>query len=424
MKRFKLSLIAVTAVLLAGVTVLQSCRKEFFPEFSEENMDYDTTVIDGALAMPLIDTKMTIGNFIPELDSTLWVEADEAGLLHFRMYYKDVFTYSASSLFPDVTFPVPAGTIIPANMMKIKTDTMKLKIYNSSLQGHLFFKDPVIKFHVNNTVPMVTSFRMDTIAFHGDQVSSETANSNIYTVPAPASAGETTQKTVIIDKNQVPSLPDVFSPVPHFFSFVLTAGSEANQTIPYGLSGEELVTVDADVDLPMDAYLTDLVRVDSVDLDMNGATYGIIQSATLKIRLTNQMPIGGTVQIYFADSTATSADVLTNNEDILFTDLSQSNITAEGWNLVPAPVASLGAVADSTVNDFEITLEQSRLQALKDNNVVRMFVFSTLNTKNSENAEYVKIAAALKIGVKIGLRADYYTTVEEIVENIDTLSTD
>ncbi len=421
MKKLKLPIWATAALIIATAVTLESCRKidDFFPEFRGDNIDIEATEIDGAIAMPILNTEFTIGNFIPDLDSTLWVEADANGLLHFRMFYPNVFTYKASEVFPGIPFPVPAGTTIPANLLTVETGRLELKIYNSSLEGHLFFKNPRITFSIRNEIPMVTAFRMDTISFFGEQQNSETANPTLYSIPAPAEEGGTASYLQVIDTIQVPDLPAVFSPVPHLFSMVLSTGTATNQVIPYALSGNEKVTIDADVDLSMEAYLADLVRVDSVAMDMNGATFGPIASATLRIELLNELPVGGFVRIFFSDSTASTLTAETNHVDSLFTDLSHPNVTEKGWELTAANVATFASGVVPTVNKFDITLDRARIQYLKDHNVTTMYAITVLNSKNAENQEYVKIAAALKMGLKVGIRADYETTVGEILDTIN-----
>lgn len=397
--------ISLSAILIVSLFIFQSCRKNFdILELS--NTTTDSLEFEGSIAIPVIDSKFTLGSFIPQTDSSLWAEVDNDGVVHLRMYYKDFIVVDMNQIFTSIVYPAPLGTPVVASETTIETDTAKMKVYNKMLSGHLYFADPRITFKITNEIPVVTFFRLDTLIFYNlnSEALSHTSVKK-YFIGAPTSEGTSEYTEILVNKNEIPILPDVFSPVPRSISFVISAGSDETQILPYNSTGNEKLRTDVDIDLPLDARLVDMVMGDTVNFDLGGETYSQIKSLTLKARFNNGFPIDGRTQIYFTDSTATGEPG--NIIDSAFVDLTHPDIYNDGWNFATAQTDALGFVTIPTESNFVIIIDQERLQNLKDRNVTKMIVKAKLNSFKSTTGLNVKILSDYKLGIKISVKADF-----------------
>jgi len=392
--------------LVIGIS-MQSCRKDFdINEF--DNTTTDSLDFEGSIAIPLIDTEFTLMDFAPDGDSSLWTEVDDEGLVHLRMYYKEVLDLSMNEIYTTILYPTPPGTLILASEKTLATDTSKMKVYNKMLSGHLFFRDPRITFKISNEIPVVTFFTLDTLIFYNleGEALSHTSDKK-YTITAPTLSGTSAETEIFIDKTEIPILPDVFSPVPRSISFVVTAGSDGNQTLPYLTLGTEKFNLDVDVDLPLDARLEDLAMGDTVPYPFKEGdnTYEQVTSLTLKIRFNNGFPVEGMSQIYFADTTNTGE--IGNLIDSAFTDITAEDIFVDGWRFQSAETDAIGTVTFPQESNIVITLDQERLQHFKDSHVSKIIIVSKLNSYESHTGLNIKILSHYKLGVKIAVKADF-----------------
>jgi len=395
-------------IILGILLSISSCRKEFtLDEF--DKLKNDELQFEGSFAIPIVNTELTLGNFIPANDSSLWAEIDENNLIHLRMYYEDLILFRMDEIYSDISplsYPVNSGATIPAHTHSVPTDTSKMKVYDKMLAGRLYFDNPSITFFIENEIPIVTFFKMDTLTFHNyDTLAISHTDHTEYSIPAPSIENTHADTTIIIDTVAIPELAEVFSPVPRFVSFYMSAGSHNDQTLPFGVTGEEELSVDVDIDLPLDARLDTIVMADTINFDLSTDFYDQIKAITLKIKFDNGFPIDGYSQIYFVDSTDQGG--IGNYVDSVFTDISHDDITEDGWHLSPAVTDAQGIVTFSTESDIYIYIDQERFNFLKESHVSKIVITGKLNSYNSHTGLYVKILGDYKMGVQIAAKADF-----------------
>ncbi len=409
MKRLKFTTLIVTFVV--GILSLVSCKKdinEFFNEqFPEVNNTTDNIFIDGEIAAPLINTKLTLRNFIPDLDSSLWAEIDENDLVHLRMYFKDVATITAGDL-----YGTPVPNPVPPDSTQVNTDTNKLKVYEHALSGHLFFNDPKFTFIVKNEIPVVTFVRFDTIRLHDytGQVLDFRDETKHY-ISAPSNPGEVDTTTILVDKNAIPDFEQFFSPVPKFTSFSITTGNDQTQTIPasyhYTLSGNEKISLDVDIDLPLDAHLVDLVMGDTIDFTQLDTNIEQIKSVTIKLILDNEFPVGGIAQLSFADT----------NDNGGIDDIIMNVFDGDGWEFKQSITDPNGVTTSSVRSMIVKTITQEQLDTLKMYHASKIIFTSILNSYQSDTGQDVKIYGRYQLGVKLGIKIDYAGNTGDIPSN-------
>ncbi len=396
------SFISVVLIFIAIIS-FDSCRKNFsLNEF--DNLTTDSLHFEGSFAAPIVNTKLTLINFLPKKDSSLWAEVDDNNLIHLRMYYKNLLSPTFSDIYPLAITPAPAGTPVLADTFAIQTDTSKMKVYNNLLSGKLFFQNPSITFHIDNYIPIVTFFKMDTLTFHqSDGTALSHTSHNEFTIAAPTVAGTSEHTDIVLDTTEIPVLSQVFSPVPQFISFYLSSGSHTTQTLPFNITGDEKMNIDVDIDLPLDAKLDTIVMADTMNFTVFNDER--IKSATLKIKFNNGFPIDGLAQMYFADSTATGE--VGNIIDSVFTDTKLINISDKGWHLEAAETDSQGIVTVSHESDIFIFLNQDRIQNLIQRHASKMIIRGNLNSYMQDTGFFIKILGDYTMGVQIAVKLDF-----------------
>lgn len=392
-------------ILIFVLLSINSCRKNFtLDEF--DRLNNDSLHFEGSVAIPIVNTELTLANFIPANDSSLWIEIDADDLVHLRMYYNDLFSIRMNQVF-DIPYPALAGIPIPPDTTEIiESDTSKMKVYNSMVSGKLFFKNPKVSFLIDNMIPIVTFFKMDTITFYDSDENAISHTSHTeYTINAPTIAGESSFTEVVIDTTEMPILPEIFSPVPQYISFNISTGSHTIQNLPFDVTGEEEMKIDVDIDLPLTARLDTVIMSDTTDFDWSGDTYQQIKSATLKIKFDNGFPIDGFSQIYFSDTTDTGE--IGFYVDSVFTDLSNPFITEEGWHLESAETDAAGIVTISNESEIVIFLDQERIKYLQDSHASKIIIIGKLNSYDSNTGFFIKILGSYTMGVQIAVKADF-----------------
>jgi hypothetical protein len=315
------------------------------------------------------------------------------------MYINDLVTLQMNQIFDMVPYPAGSGFPIPADSTALQSDTSKLKVYTKFVDGKLFFKNPSITFRIDNAIPVITYFKMDTVTFHNaDGLAISHTSDKDYVIDAPTISGEIIHSDVVIDTTELPILPEVFSPVPKFISFYMSMGNHSMQNLPFDVTGNEQIKVDVDIDLPLDARLDTVVMTDTANFMQNKNFPDWIKTATLRIRFINGFPLQTNTQIYFADTTATGD--IGSIIDSVFTD------SETGWVMEPAQTDANGIVTTSQPSNIEIILDQNRIDFLRQNNASKLIIVAKLNSWNTQQGQFVKILGYYKMGVRISLKVD------------------
>jgi len=393
----------IPAILLTiSVFSINSCRSDFSLD-EIDKLSADSLNFEGSFAAPIVNSELTLLNFLPDNDSTLWAEVDENGLVHLRMYYKDMFNPKMEDIY-NIPYPASAGTPVPADSFAMQTDTSKMKVYDKLLSGKLFFQNPSITFHIDNYIPIVTFFRMDTLTFHQEDGTALThTSSDEFTISAPVTSGTFEHTDIVIDTSVVPVLAEVFAPVPKYISFYLSTGSHDTQTLPFNVTGTEEMNVDVDIDLPLDARLDTIIMSDTTGFDIFNDER--IKSVTLKVKFGNGFPVDAISQIYLTDTTATGEPGIVL--DSVFTDTGLNDITDEGWHLEAAETDAQGIVTIPYESTVYTAINQERVQNLIQRHASKLIVMTKLNTYESYTGQFVKILGNYTMDVQIAVKVDF-----------------
>ena len=406
MKKF-LKYLSIGSILIIFFFHLNSCRKNFsIDEFNK--LKNDSISLEGSFAGSIINSELCLIDFIPANDSSFWVEVDENDLLHLRLFIDDYMVIGMNEIFP-IIYPEPKNSLVPPGSEVFQGDTSKLRINDKKLGGNIYFKDPVITFQIDNEIPLITFFKMDKLKIYDkDKIAIDSASLSQLTVNSPTDSATSVFNEFIIGTPEIPLLSDLFSPIPKYFSFELSAGSDVLQNLPFGVSGDEKMYIDIDLDFPVNIRLDTLIMSDTANFDMSRNMYNHINTAELKIKFKNGYPIDAFSQIYFANTD--DEGVVDQIIDSVFTDVSNQLITEEGWNLQPATTNTQGIVVSPEISDVTIVLDEEKLTRLKENNVSKIVILAKLNTYDSQSGTFVKILGSYLMGVQIAVKVDFETS--------------
>ena len=415
MKKNKIPVFILLIVLLGGILTFQSCRKDFtFENEFEEARNISTNMyIDGSVAVPILNTEFTIGDFIPELDSSFYVTIDETTdpndpyyeLIHLKMDFHNIASIKASQIYDGL--PAPFNTVIPAGTFVMNTDTSKMKLYDKALSGHLYFFNPKITFKFHNNIPLASYFRLDTLAFH--YIRNQAIDSLIFTADMdqthtlnkPTVEGTPATTEILFDKNVYDGFEGAFSPIPKFVSFCISVGSQTDQTLPWAVTGDEKISMDAFVDLPMEARLEDFALGDTIDFSFaDSNNYEQIKAVTIKLMFDNFIPAGGVFTIAFADTN--QAGLIDDTHHRI-----ENGDDNQPLEFLTAITDGGGVPTSSVKSQFTIHLTQEHVQTIITNNCTKILLIGNFNSYQSGSGQYVKIFSWCTLGVKLGVKIDY-----------------
>jgi len=393
---------SIFLLIFSGLLIISSCEKDFkeflneqFPEPTSTSTDM---LIDGEIAAPILNTSFTLSNFIPSRDSSLWAEIDDDDLVHLRMYFTDIASFTSSAI-----YGTPVIIPILPDSMSAYTDTSKLKVYENALSGHLFFNDPQFKFIIKNEIPIVTFFKIDSLRLISPAFDTTFVRSHKkYYINAPTTQFDLDTTNITVDKVEFPGFEDFFSPIPKFVACNVTVGNdEIITTLPPtfpAIVGNEKISIDLDVNLPLEARLEDLVMGETVPFSIDSIeNYEEIQSITIKLILDNDFPVGGLSQVSFADTNNHGGidDIILN----LFGD--------EGWEFAPSITNPQGLTTSSKRSQITLEITQEQLTLLKNNHASMIIVNMNLNSYQSDTEQDVKIFGFYQLGVQLGFKINY-----------------
>lgn len=390
-------------LLLISLTLLFfSCTKsidEFLKEQFYEPANLSTTItVDGDIAAPLLNTSLGVKNFITSFkDSTAWLEVDNEQLLHLKIKFDSIVQLTAQEIFKNC--PIPP--VVNPDSFSIKTDTQKIFLYEKALGGNVTFNDPKLILNVKNKIPLVTFFKVDSVYFRSEAYD-QTYSGEVkkFYIEKPNDPNQTAYTQIIIDKNALPIISQLLSPVPYKFFIKATTGSDAVQTYNPALFPDicsRTLIADLILDLPFNLTIKDFIMSDTLpfSLGIKKEDLKFIDSVKLKIFIENELPVGLLINSYLADTTPNG-----------YVNQSVFNIFSN-WSLNPATVNTSGVSISTVRSSYIRTLTVNEVKQLIDKNPSRIVLSAKMNTTNSINMQQVKILGTNKLKVKIGIKISY-----------------
>jgi hypothetical protein len=174
---------------------------------------------------------------------------------------------------------------------------------------------------------------------------------------------------------------------------------QATATINDGLtSGTNFVidtsamNVKMDLEIPLYGHASNITLQDTVDVDLSDIEQSELEKAALKLKITNELPLDGSLQFFLVDENYALLGVLLDDDQM---------------NILPgSTVNASGDLVSAGLYDALIELDQSKLDNLFETKRI-IFVVNLQTSRNASGAaQDVKFKADYSIEIEAGVMAD------------------
>jgi hypothetical protein len=282
----------------------------------------------------------------------------------------------------------------------IQEDTVNIKLFNSTINGQIYFMDPKFRLYIHNSfgVPLQANF-------NDFKIWSNATNSfNTFTFPsaynplmitAPISPNlPPTLTTVQLDTTNFPTISTIVSEFPRYVYLQTTATSNPPSMPQYNfIKDTSKFSVDLEVELPLWGRASWWVLQDTLDFDFSKyykdsvVDLDNIEWVKFHININNGLPTEAGVQLFFTDS-------LYNVKDTIF--------SPQNMQVVESGVLGQnGKVVAATRKITDVIYTSSRLSHLTD--VKKVLVRGYVKTSNAGSTN-VRFYEDYALDVKVGLQ--------------------
>ena len=259
--------------------------------------------------------------------------------------------------------------------------------------------NPSIKMNFSNTFGFPVELGFDTLGYQnkaGDPIVlmiHSPATTTIF-YPNISKKGIPEKTTIAINTSNTTNLDQLISSVSKYLivkPFATTNKDGKPKELNYILGNSQL-TVDTEIDVPLEGYATGFERLDTIDVDGTFDVDNSIQSVIIRLILNNGFPLEIDGSLFFIDA---FGNKLTNNGVEI--DLLKLNPTI----LASGKVDDNGSVTAITTTTNDIVISSEILPLLK---TAKKLIFKTsLGTTNGAANKSVKLRDDYTIGFKLGV---------------------
>lgn len=285
-----------------------------------------------------------------------------------------------------------------SNTIANDIDTIKISLFNNTIQGHFQFIDPYMYLDFKNSFGFPTEIDVTEFKSVNQNTGIETPlflegiTEAPFEISYPLQIGDSTLDQYYFD-NSNSNLETILNDGDKYIIWGINAssnpnGQEGNFNFISHTSKMEATTR---VTIPLKGYAWDWVFTDTTHIDSGSITIenpDEINELSLRLIIENGFPADGVLQIYTADS-------LYQITDSLFVG--------------PSPILESGILIDGIVTEASKTITDIELSGLKREHVQNAHHFITLammQTSNGGEQEVIQIYSHYSIGLIMGIRAN------------------
>lgn len=268
-------------------------------------------------------------------------------------------------------------------------DTIEIDFFDNWIVGDVYFEDPVITFHFENsfglpTLSVINTF--DILTVDGTTLPLESVHiTEGVSFPNPGldEVGEIKTKDFIFNKDNS-NIREVLGagPVAIDYDIDATTNPSGNTDIRGFVTDSSVYKVRVDVDLPLFGSAINFVARDTVAVDLN--SFEKVDYAEFKLITENSMPVSIAVQGYFLNDNGTVLDSLfSNNERII----RGADVDAVG---IPTGSSEVITFADFPIDRF------AGIKSAKNIELVATFFTST------DGAQSVQVKDDQDVKIRMG----------------------
>lgn len=266
--------------------------------------------------------------------------------------------------------------------------TFNLDAFGAALdKSKVSFADPRFSVEISNDygIPVTLTFNTLEARKNSTKVTMVTNPASPMALVAPAVLGQTTTSMVFVtNAKQITDLvPD---------EIYYSAAARINQSLTSGnnfCADTSKLRIKIRSEVPLYGSASGIILTDTFGIDLSAIKSSEVQTASLKAKVINELPLDATIQIYLADDKSLVTDSI-------FT-------TSQTAIVVGSKVNAIGELLSSGVYDNEIPLNQDKINKLL--NAKKLIVKSVMKTvRNASGSPIdVKFKSTYKMDINIGL---------------------
>ncbi len=273
----------------------------------------------------------------------------------------------------------------------IPSSTLDIGAFGNSLnKASISFAQPVVNLVVTSDygIPVTANFKIFEARKSGSiplTISLNPVNPVLLNSPTTLGTSATTS-IAVTNTNQVIN----YAPTQFYYQ----ASVNINKGLSTGnnfLADTSKLRLKLNVNIPLQAKASGITLGDTLSLDLSDVNQSQIEEATLKVKITNQMPLDGTIQFYLADKNYVIVDQLLNSDQ---TSLIKASSVDEA-----------GDLKTSGLSDQSLPLDKVKLNKLFSAKYI--ILSAVMNTSKDANDNFVdvKFKTQYKMTVETGISA-------------------
>ena len=276
---------------------------------------------------------------------------------------------------------------------KGKRDSISIEFFENWIQGDVFFDNPVIQIHIENSFGMPTRSSIDTfdiitadnqrIPLESDFIT-ETGIDFVY--PTVAEAGQSKSMTFTFDANNS-NIEDVLGSRPIGLDYKVDAISNPDSLTDLRgfITDSSFYRIQIEVDLPLHGRASGFGVVDSFDLDFS--SYDDLKEVEFKMVADNEMPLAIDVQGYFVGANGVVLDSL---------------FDGIGHPIEGAPVGSDGVTTGKSTTTTFVDFDEDRFNNVRQAKKLTLHAFfSTTNGGQQSVKAFSDQNVEIRMGMKV-----------------------
>jgi len=246
-----------------------------------------------------------------------------------------------------------------------------LGLPQNQVPDNIGFTNPIIGLSVDNSAGISFGLTLNEVSVTEEDGTkyfiTGTYDDQMILLDQATVPGETVTSNYTISKANTDNLVQLISNIPA--SAYLSALATANPgTAPFNnfITDTSEVVVNANLVLPMEGYVDDYAIQDTIGVNLNIDSTGIVslEEVVLRLQVENSMPLAARIQLYFLDDT-----VQLNVIDSLF-------LTQQEQEIFPAgEVNTSGFIISPTSRTADIIIDNAKYEKIKNTKAIHLVVY-------------------------------------------------
>jgi hypothetical protein len=366
-----------------------------------------SNVFDVQIRLPSFQLNNTPfqGRITPSASGTTFPLQDYVAILNDNSFSMDIILIEKAHPAEIITNPTSANIKIEFNNIDFKyvkgffgdqsmadtpEETIEFGAFGEAwTKAKVSFANPKFSFSVNNEygIPTRVTFNpIEGLKNNGATLPVTLNPSSPIAVNIPSQLGQSANTEVVITNAR-----QLIDFVPDKFRYKVSA--RINQGLTTGnnfCADDSKISVDFKAEIPLYGRASDILLADTVSLDLSDINNSDIESAALKARVENQLPLGASLQLYLANEQSAIFDSLFITQPSL---IKASTVNASG------------ELQTAGLFDQEVPITKEKLDKLFD--AKKMIIRAKMSTSKDANGNQVdvKFKSTYKMSVNFGIKA-------------------